>query len=86
MSSLETGMETKPLRQSAFLNWRTTGATGAARALVRQCASAQVLFRGRATGAAQTALLHGLRQSDWRNEPTGRAVSAPFLGENGGGS
>jgi hypothetical protein len=38
------------LRQSAFLNWRTTGATGAGQVPVRQCASP---FRGLRTGAAR---------------------------------
>ena len=55
------------MRQSAKMNWRTTGATGAAIkavAPVRQCASP---FRDGATGAAH----YGLRGSelgapDWR--------------------
>jgi hypothetical protein len=68
------------LRQSAFFNWRTTGATGAvlgAGAPVRQCASP---FRDGVLERRGTPVLHGLLQfriSDWRKHSTGADRAAP---------
>jgi hypothetical protein len=62
------------LRQSAFLNWRTTGATGAGQVPVRQCASAPVPLGDCALERRGTPVLYGLRQlnlSDWRKHLTG---------------